>query len=115
MKKTVFLLLFSLITSNIFAQKVVDVKEQKDYKWGISNEFHSEPGYTGSYWHTAMRVICTEGYHFMLTIYKPASDGYYEIHDDENCYLKLDNDSIITLKLNTDFSPWVSWLLPEKK
>lgn len=80
--------------------------EQKDYKWGISDEFHSEPGFTGSFWHTAMRVICTEDYHFMLSIYKPASNGYYAIHEDEDCYLKLDNDSIVVLKLNTEYSPW---------
>lgn len=105
MKKvlTITLLLFSL---TCFGQKVVDAKEQKNYKWGISDEFHSEPGFTGSYWHTAMRVICTGDYRFMLTIYKPASNGYYSIHEDENCYIKLDNDSIVTLELNTEYSPW---------
>lgn len=106
MKKYTFFFVIMLSYVYCFGQKVVDVKEQKDYKWGISKEFHSEPGFTGSYWHTAMRVICTEDYHFMLTIYKPASDGYYEIHENEDCYIKLDNDSIVTLKLNTDISPW---------
>lgn len=100
---TISFLLFSFYS---FGQKVVEVKEQKDYKWGVSDEFHSEPGFAGSYWHTAMRVLCMEDYHFMLSIYKPASNGYYAIHEDENCYLKLDNDSIITLKLNTEYSPW---------
>lgn len=106
MKKEVLLIILLVSALSSFGQEVVGVKEQKDYKWGISDEFHSEPGFTGSYWHTAMRVICTENYHFMLSIYKPASNGYYEIHEDENCYLKLDNDSIITLKLNTEYSPW---------
>lgn len=106
MKNIVLFVIISLFCLNGFGQKVVDVKEQKDYKWGISDEFHSEPGFTGSYWHTAMRVICAEDYHFMLSIYKPASNGYYAIHEGENCYLKLENDSIITLKLNTDYSPW---------
>lgn len=106
MKKVVLFITLLLFSFNSFGQKVVDVKEEKDYKWGISNEFHSEPGFTGSYWHTAMRVICTEDYHFMLSIYKPASNGYYAIHEDEDCYLKLENDSIVTLKLNTEFSPW---------
>ena len=105
MKKLLTITLL-LISFNSFGQKVVDVKEQKDYQWGVSDEFHSEPGFTGSYWHTAMRVICAEDYTFMLSIYKPASNGYYAIHEDENCYLKLDNDSIITLKLNTEYSPW---------
>lgn len=105
MRKTILGLLL-LFAFNSFGQKVVDVKEQKDYKWGISDEFHSEPGFVGSYWHTAMRVICTEDYHFMLSIYKPASNGYYTIHEDEDCYLKLEDNSIITLKLNTEYSPW---------
>lgn len=106
MKQILITIVLILYSFNSFGQKVVGVKEQKDYKWGISDEFHSEPGFAGSYWHTAMRVICTEDYHFMLSIYKPASNGYFEIHEDENCYLKLDNDSIITLKLNTEYSPW---------
>lgn len=105
MKKLLIIAFFTL-SLNGFGQKVVDVKEQKNYKWGVSEEFHSEPGFTGSYWHTAMRVICTEGYHFMLSIYKPASNGYYAIHEDEDCYMKLDNDSVVTLKLNTEYSPW---------
>jgi len=107
MKNYLVLFIFmALFNANSFGQKVLDVKEQKDYKWGVSDEFHSEPGFAGSYWHTAMRVICTEGYHFMLSIYKPASNGYYAIHEDENCYLRLDNDSIVALKLNTEYSPW---------
>lgn len=106
MKNIMLLSMLLLFSFNGFGQEVVGVKEQKDYKWGISDEFHSEPGFAGSYWHTAMRVICTENYHFMLSIYKPASNGYYAIHEDEDCYLKLDNDSIITLKLNTEYSPW---------
>ena len=64
--KNLILLLLCIFTLNSYGQKVIDVKEQKDYKWGISNEFHSEPGFTGSYWHTAMRVICTEDYNFIL-------------------------------------------------
>lgn len=99
MKKIALFAVISLFSYYCFGQKIVDVKEQKDYKWGISDEFHSEPGFTGSYWHTA-------NYHFMLSIYKPASNGYYAIHEDEDCYLKLENDSIVTLKLNTEFSPW---------
>lgn len=42
----------------------------------------------------------------MLSIYKPASNGYYAIHEDENCYLKLEDGNIIALKLNTEYSPW---------
>lgn len=87
------------------AQNVVSVKPVKDYVWGISEEFHSEPGFAGSYWHTAMRVICDNA-KYMLTIYKPANNGYYAIHENEDCYLKMDNDSIIALKLNVVYGPW---------
>lgn len=104
--KKLLLILFLISSFNCYAQKIVDVKEQRDHRWGVSGEFHSEPGFTGSYWHTSMRVICDDDYRFMLTIYKPASNGYYSIHEDENCYIKLENDSIIALKLNTDYSPW---------
>ena len=106
MKNSVLFITLLLLSINSFSQKIIDTKEQKNYNWGISDEFHSEPGFTGSYWHTAMRVICSENYQFMLSIYKPAPNGYYAIHENENCYLKLDNDSIITLKLNTEYSPW---------
>lgn len=105
MKKVFYVLAVLLFSANVFSQKLVDVKEEKEYDWGISDEFHSEPGFVGSYWHTAMRIICSDGYQFMLTIYKPASNGYYAIHEDENCYLKLANGNIITLPLNTDLSP----------
>ena len=65
MKKLLTITLL-LISFNSFGQKVVDVKEQKDYQWGVSDEFHSEPGFTGSYWHTAMRVIYAEDYNSRL-------------------------------------------------
>lgn len=107
MKKIIFILFsISFLCTDCFSQKVINAKPQKDYDWGISDEFHSEPGFTGSYWHTAMRIICEDGYNFLLSIYKPATNGYYAIHDDENCYIKLENDSIIALRLNTDYSPW---------
>ena len=106
MVKYILLLLVFAFSLSSFGQKIIGVKEAKEYDWGISDEFHSEPGFAGSYWHTTMRVICADDYHFMLTIMKPASNGYYEIHEDENCYLKLENDSILSLNLNTDYSPW---------
>lgn len=107
MRKCVFVLcIICFFTTNCFSQKVVEVKPQKKYDWGVSDEFHSEPGFIGRYWHTAMRIIYAGNDKFLLSIYKPAKNGYYTIHDDENCYLKLDNDSIVSLKLNTDYSPW---------
>lgn len=106
MNRYILLSLILTFSLNVLGQKIVGVKETKEYDWGISDEFHSEPGFAGSYWHTSMRVICADDYQFMLTIMKPASNGYYAIHEDENCYLKLENDSILSLALNTDYSPW---------
>lgn len=105
-RRLMFLFILGILSTNGFSQNVIDAKPQKNYDWGVSDEFHSEPGFAGSYWHTAMRIICDDNDTFLLSIYKPASNGYYAIHEDENCYVKLENDSIITLHLNTDYSPW---------
>lgn len=100
-------LLFLLTVTNVNSQDALIAKTSRDLRgYGISNEFHSEPGFAGSYWHTSMRILYAGNEQYLLTIYKPASDGYYRIYEDEDCYIKLDNNEIVTLKLNTELSPW---------
>ncbi len=81
-------------------------KDIGDGDWVVSDEIESETGKTGSYWHSKMKILRFNDGRYALSIFKPANNGYYKIYADENLYIKLDNDSIIALKLNTELSPW---------
>ncbi len=81
-------------------------KDIEDGNWSVSDEFITKPGNKGSYWFPTMRVLCCADGKYMLTIIRPAYNGYFKLSEGDDCYIRLDNDSIVTLKLNTEYSPW---------
>ncbi len=75
-------------------------------EWFVSDEVMLESGRKDKLWIPKMRIICRADGQFLLTILRPAKNGYYKVCEGDNCYIRLDNDSIVTLKLNTEYSPW---------
>ncbi len=75
-------------------------------EWSVSDEFKTKSGKTGSYWFPTMRIACCADGKFILSILRPASNGYFKVSEGDDCYIRLENDSIVTLKLNTEYSPW---------
>lgn len=85
--------------------KPVPASDQLNINWGIGSEFRTTSGMFGTYWDATMRVLCT-GDKYILSIMRPASDGYSTIYEGDNCYLKTHTGEIITLPLLTEYGVW---------
>ena len=74
-------------------------------EWGVGEEFRPTTNFVGSYWEPTMRIIYYSD-RYILSIIRPATNGYFKIYEGDDCYFKLDTGEIIELPLLTEFGVW---------
>ena len=80
MKRIIFLFVFGIMSLISFGQETGsdEVNPTKFASWTISECFHAEAGFAGSYWKPTFNIaVDNDGYYLVVNLYN--RDGYYSM------------------------------------